>query len=166
MNARLCMGIFALFLAGSSFSKAAEEDAATRWIRALARHDTDEIVSTTQLPFVFRTAGRDRTCEGRIRTKKALSAWATCVAKREDFRYLHTLLGTEGVAVQSDWAHAGYAKLDNLVLEIAGLHSWSSWWAVSVTYFWTTIEVRLLDRSSGGKISVGAMIMDMRDSHS
>lgn len=161
------LALVALLLASSSFARAAENsaDGASRWVRALAGHDTDQIVSSTRLPFVFRTTGRDRTCEGWVRTKKALSAWVTCVAKREDVRNLRAFLGADGVDVQSGWASAGQPKADDIALKIGGLRGWSEWRLVSVTHLWTTISVRLLDRSADGRFLAGAMIVEIKNSH-
>ena len=100
-----------------------------------------------------------------MRSKKALSAWLTCVAKREDFRNLRAFLGAEGVDVQSGSASAGQPKADDIALKIGGLQAWSEWRLVSVTHFWTTISLRLLDRSADGRFWVGAMIMDVTSSH-
>jgi len=167
MKAGRCFAIAVLVLASGSIATATEDstDRATRWVRALADHGTDQILSSTRLPFVFRTTGRDRTCEGRVRTKKALSAWLTCVAKREDLRNLRALLSAECVEVRSGWTSAGQPKADDIALEIGGLHGWSEWRLVSVTHFWTTISFRLLDRSADGRFLVGAMIMDIANSH-
>ena len=167
MKAALHMAIVALLVANSASATPAESDAegATQWVRALARQDRDHIVSSTRVPFVFRTTGGDRSCEGWVRSKKALSAWVTCVAKREDFRSLNALLGAEGVDVVSGWASAGQIKADDMALKIAGRHGWSQWRLVSVTHLWTTMSFRLLDRSAGGNFLVGAMIMDIRNSH-
>ena len=140
-------------------------DSAIQWVRALAGHDTGQIVSSTRLPFVFRTTGRDRTCQGWVRSKKALLGWLTCVAKREDFRNLHALLGADGIDVRSGGASAGQAEMDDMALKIGGLHDWSQWRLVSVTHLWTTMSFRLLDRSADGKFLVGALIMDIRNSH-
>jgi len=48
-----------------------------------------------------------------------------------------------------------------LALKIGGPKKWSQWRAVSVTFFWTTVELRLLDRSTTGEMNVGAAIMEV-----
>ena len=55
--------------------------------------------------------------------------------------------------------------MDDMALKIGGLHDWSQWRLVSVTHLWTTMSFRLLDRSADGKFLVGALIMDIRNSH-
>lgn len=154
-----------LLCGASAAASEADVDDATEWVRALARHDTDRIISSTRLPFVFRTPGRDRSCQGWIRTKKALSAWVACVAKRQDVRTLRGLLEAEAVDVRSSRASSGEPKADDLTIELGGPAHWSEWRQVSVTHLWTTILIRVRDRSAGGRFSVGAMIMDMKSSH-
>ena len=37
---------------------------------------------------------------------------------------------------------------EDIALEVGGIRGWSHWRLVSVTYFWTTISIRLLDRTA------------------
>lgn len=166
MSVRLVMLVPVLFTAVGTSARAAEEggDAAISWVRALVEQNSERNPPPIRLPFVFRTTSEDHRCEGWVRTKKALAAWTRCVRRREELRDLKSYLRQPGVDIRSGWALAGRQRADDIALKVGGIREWSHWRMVSVTYFWTTILIRLLDRRDRDIFGADAMVIDVEKS--
>lgn len=166
MSVRLLILLPVLCTAFGAFARAAEgrSDADVRWVRALVDQHSEASLPPIRLPFVFRTTSGDHRCEGWVRTKKALAVWARCAGQREDLRELKTFVSQPGVEIHSGWALAGRQRSDDIALEVGGIRGWSHWRVVSVTYFWTTVWIRLLDRMDGDVFAADGMIIDVEKS--
>jgi hypothetical protein len=158
-----------LWLATSRHAGAADNpaDSSTRWVRSVVLQDTDAVVLSTRLPFVFRTTSADSRCQGSVRTRKDLRAWVACVGRRDDFREIKGYLDSEVTDIRSGWAHAGDGdpKADQIALKIGGRKGWSRWRTVFVSHLWRAFQFRLFDQSGSGGLKIGALIVDERAEH-
>jgi len=157
------LALLVLGAEGQSMRAGVEEAAPLNWVRALLQNDVGELSRSTRLPFEFRTTTRNKQCEGRIRTKKALRKWMACISTREDMRAFEGLLG-----VPDAFGEAGPAQPYNdsygghrLAMKLAGLKAWPNWHHVTVA-FMHAFSILLLDTGEHGTFSVGAMIYEER----
>lgn len=59
---------------------------ALSWVKAIETGDGQVAARLTSEPFFFRTAGPERTCEGRVVGASARLKWMQCVHARQDIR--------------------------------------------------------------------------------
>jgi hypothetical protein len=153
--------LLALWLGNGSPGVASDKasEPSIGWVRAVVQQETASVALATHVPFVFRTTVSDKTCEGWVRSAKALRAWVVCVNRRPDFRLLKEILAVKDATVLSGYVYAGAdPKADDIALKIGGLKGWPRWIGVGVIYRWTTFDLRLLNRAEGKRLSVSALI--------
>lgn len=68
--------------------RAARQATALAWVNATVAGDAAKLRLLTTDPFVFRSVGADRACEGRISGKAAFDQWLGCVRAKEHLQGL------------------------------------------------------------------------------
>ncbi len=64
----------------------AREAAALAWVNALGADDPATLARLSTDPFLFRTVGAERPCDGPVAAGPALTTWLTCVREKAELR--------------------------------------------------------------------------------
>ena len=84
MTARL-LAMLAVLAMGHRADAAVEKsnsfDIAKSWLSALKANNFDALAASTALPFVHRTAGLKRKCEGTAQDADGLKRWTECLRR-------------------------------------------------------------------------------------
>ena len=101
----------------------ARRAAALAWVNGLAAGDVAKVERATTDPFVFRSVGTDRRCEGSVAGSPAFAAWFACAFARPELQALAELWNVTQRTVPDSPERAAFAKL--LPRLVGGDEAWS-----------------------------------------
>jgi hypothetical protein len=97
--------------------------AALAWVYALVAGDAAKVERATTNPFVFRTVGTDRDCEGVVAGSPAFAAWLACALGRSELQSLVDAWKVTQRTAPDSPERAAFAKF--LPRLVSGDEAWS-----------------------------------------
>ncbi len=94
---------------------------ARKWLRAVAKGDTETLLKSMSLPFTYATTAKIKTCERTVVAQKDVASWVTCVLKSEEILMELTRGGIFG---EADAPSTVFKALDGLAARISRTGTW------------------------------------------